>query len=135
MIMKHNNVNSKCQFKNGMLHISKVPWWFMNWNPLHVHMIMKHNNVNSKCQFKNGRLHISKVPWWFMNWNPLHVHMIMKHRNAPLLEKSGTPVLSATPWITDSTTVQNMEINSNSIFYYNADLDTNDNYNLHSLLG
>ena len=46
--------------------------------------------------------------------------------NAPLFSQSGTPVLSAIPWITDSTTVQNMEINSNSIFYYNADPDTND---------
>jgi hypothetical protein len=34
------------------------------------------------------------------------------------------PVLSATPWITDSTTVQNIVIIIDSVIYYIANLDT-----------
>jgi hypothetical protein len=39
-------------------------------------------------------------------------------------EKGMTPVLSATPWITDSTTVQNIVIIANSVIYYIANPDT-----------
>jgi hypothetical protein len=39
-------------------------------------------------------------------------------------EKGRTPVLSATPWITDSTTVQNIIIITDSIIYYIIDPDT-----------
>jgi hypothetical protein len=39
-------------------------------------------------------------------------------------EKGKTPVLSATPWITDSTTVQNIVIIVDIIIYYIADPDT-----------
>jgi hypothetical protein len=38
--------------------------------------------------------------------------------------KGKTPVLSATPWITDSTTVQNIVIIADSVFYYIANPDT-----------
>jgi hypothetical protein len=39
-------------------------------------------------------------------------------------EKGMTPVLSATPWITDSTTVQNIVIIADSVIYYIANPDT-----------
>jgi hypothetical protein len=38
-------------------------------------------------------------------------------------DKGSTTVLSATPWIIDSTTVQNIVIIANSIIYYIADPD------------
>jgi hypothetical protein len=39
-------------------------------------------------------------------------------------EKGMTPVLSATPWITYSTIVQNIIIIADSVIYYNANPDT-----------
>jgi hypothetical protein len=36
------------------------------------------------------------------------------------LEKGRTPMLSATPWFTDSTTVQNIVIIADSVIYYIA---------------
>jgi hypothetical protein len=35
-----------------------------------------------------------------------------------------TPVLSATPWVTDSTTIQNIVIIADSVIYYNPNPDT-----------
>jgi hypothetical protein len=38
-------------------------------------------------------------------------------------DKGSTTLLSATPWITDSTTVHNIVIITDSVIYYIADLD------------
>jgi hypothetical protein len=48
----------------------------------------------------------------------------MKVCSALPLEKGRTLVLSATPWITDSTTVQNIVIIADSVIYYITNPDT-----------
>jgi hypothetical protein len=50
----------------------------------------------------------------------------IKHPGCSILpfEKGMTLVLSATPWITDSTIVQNIVIIADSVIYYIANPDT-----------